>query len=225
MWKELISLWESDNLLQQAWEETFEMLEIDEEMLLEACRSLRESDSGEINKEIRRKDKIVNKYERDVRRKVITHCTVQGPTQLPAGMVLVSIIIDVERIGDYAKNMFDLAGYHPQRLHGGKFEDDLKRVEDAVKSLLPRTRACLESSDEDEAMDLLGEFKWVNEAAENCLAGIVKEEAPSIRSGDAAALALYLRVLKRINSHMRNIITSVVNPFDRIGYKPKKKEQ
>jgi len=224
MWKELISLWKSDNLLQQAWEATYEMLEIDEEMLLEACRSLRESDSGEVNKEIRRKDKVVNKYEREVRRKVMTHCTVQGPTQLPAGMVLVSIIIDVERIGDYAKNMFDLAGYHPQRLHGGKFEDDLKRIEDAAKALLPRTRACLESSDEDEAMSLLGEFKWVNEVAENCLAGIVKAEDSSIRPGDAAALALYLRVLKRINSHMRNIITSVVNPFDRIGYKPKKKD-
>jgi len=50
----------------------------------------------------------------------------------------------------------------------------------------------------------------------------VQEKDPSIRPGDAAAMALYIRFLKRVNSHLRNITTSVVNPFDRIGFNPKK---
>ena len=32
-------------------------------------------------------------------------------------------------------------------------------------------------------------------------------------------VALYLRFLKRISAHSRNLISSVVNPFDRIGYR------
>jgi hypothetical protein len=52
--------------------------------------------------------------------------------------------------------------------------------------------------------------------------GLVKEEDKSIRPGDAVSLGLYFRWLKRINSHLRNIVTSVVNPFDKIGFKPKK---
>ena len=34
----------------------------------------------------------------------------------------------------------------------------------------------------------------------------------------------YFRYLKRINAHLRNIISSVINPYDRIGYKPKSKK-
>jgi len=52
---------------------------------------------------------------------------------------------------------------------------------------------------------------------------LVREEDKNIPPGDAAALALYIRWLKRINSHLRNITTSIVNPFDRIGFEPKKK--
>jgi hypothetical protein len=37
----------------------------------------------------------------------------------------------------------------------------------------------------------------------------------------STALALYFRQLKRINSHLGDVATAVVNPFDRIGFKPK----
>ncbi len=44
---------------------------------------------------------------------MITHCTIRGSTSIPGGMVLVSIIIDIERIGDYSKNIYQLARQHP----------------------------------------------------------------------------------------------------------------
>jgi uncharacterized membrane protein YeaQ/YmgE (transglycosylase-associated protein family) len=40
-------------------------------------------------------------------------------------------------------------------------------------------------------------------------------------AADATAVSLYARFLKRIASHSRNIVTSVVNPFQRIGYREK----
>ena len=49
----------------------------------------------------------------------------------------------------------------------------------------------------------------------------VKEKDKELLPGDAVTLAMYIRWLKRINSHLRNITTSVVNPFDQIGFKPK----
>jgi len=57
---------------------------------------------------------------------------------------------------------------------------------------------------------------------DRCLFALVKEEDKTVRAGDAASLALYFRWLKRINSHLRNITTSVVNPFDRIGFEPRR---
>ena len=34
-------------------------------------------------------------------------------------------------------------------------------------------------------------------------------------------VALYARYLKRVGGHSHNIVTSVVNPFPRIGYREK----
>ena len=155
MLKGLIDIWRSDDLLKQAWDESFEMLDIDQEMFLEAIRILRETDGTQVDQEIRRKDKIINRYEQEVRRKVMTHCTLQGPNELPSGMVLISIVIDIERIGDFCKDIVNLAGTFPRRLQGGKLEGNLQRIEEAVKYIFVQSRACLESSDEDAAWQLL----------------------------------------------------------------------
>ena len=72
-------------------------------------------------------------------------------------------------------------------------------------------------------MKLLEEYKWVNKTCDKNLVRLIKEQDKNILCGDAVSLAIYFRWLKRINSHLRNITTSVVNPFDRIGFEPKKK--
>lgn len=221
MWKKLISIWKADDLLKEAWEGSYEMLRIDQEMFLEAVRILRQSDSAEGNQEVLKKDRLVDQYEQEVRRKVLTHCTVQGPSEMPQSMVLVTIVINIERIGDYTKNIVNLAKNHPQRLRGGKFEEDLCKVEAAVKENFVRTRTSFEESDQTQGEKVLEESKWISRTCDEALLGLLEEEDPEIRPGQAVALALYFRWLKRINSHLGDIATSVVNPFDRIGFKPK----
>ena len=221
MWRDLTRIWRTSDLLKDAWRESYKMLEIDQEMFLEGIRILRESADTEANQEILDKDKIVDAYEQEVRRKVMTHCAVQGPASMAQSMVLVTIVIDIERIGDYIKNMVNLAINHPERLTGGMYEDNLKRVEEAVKENFVRTRACIESSDEAVATTVLKETKWISQVCESSLLGLTRGEDPDISSGQAVSLALYFRWLKRINSHLGDIATSVVNPFDRIGFKPK----
>lgn len=220
MWKKLMSLLKSNNLLDQAWQESFDMLKIDHDMFLEAVHALRESDAAELSESIMKKDEAVDTYEQDVRKKVITHCAVQGAPEIPAGMALVTIVIDIERIGDYVKNIAILAQNHPDRLRGGALEKDLKRVEDAVKENFIRTRACIESSNADAASKLLKEYGWVRKLCDDALEFLIKEKDPGLSSGEAVSIALYIRWLRRINSHLHNLNTSVVNPFDRIGFKP-----
>ena len=43
-----------------------------------------------------------------------------------------------------------------------------------------------------------------------------------IDADSATAIALYARYLKRISAHSRNLISSLVNPFERIGYPEEK---
>jgi hypothetical protein len=41
------------------------------------------------------------------------------------------------------------------------------------------------------------------------------------RSGHAVTVALHLRFLKRVSAHLKNVATSVVNPYYRIGFREK----
>ena len=103
-----------------------EMLEADREMFLAAASSLREHDDARIELDIYARDQMINAYEREVRRKVFTHLTLNRESSLHAGLVLVSVVIDIERIGDFTKNIVELALHHPNRLVCGPFEDEVR---------------------------------------------------------------------------------------------------
>lgn len=219
MWKQLIDLLRSQNLMRDAWDASHEMLEVDQEMLFEAIRVLRDSDQGDVNQEIRAKDKLVNRYERDVRRMVMTHCTIQGAAELPSGMALISIVMDIERIGDYTKSIMDLAVAHEKRLLVPEVDDELRSVEDTIRSRFAETIETLRSNDEESARQLLATYKEeVPRAADQIVDQIVSGNVPTVSGADAAALALYVRYLRRIGAHLKNVATSVVNPFEWIGY-------
>ena len=47
---------------------------------------------------------------------------------------------------------------------------------------------------------------------------IVSGKNNEFSAEQAGALCLYARYLKRIAAHSRNLVSSIVNPFERIGY-------
>ncbi len=220
MFKKWLDIFKKDTLMDRSYKRSFMMLDLTREMFLKAKESLRFREDRDVDLNVRDRDLEINKYEREVRRNVFNHLVVGGKADLPSALVLVSIIIDIERIGDYTKNIVELAIDHPGKLTGGKFEEDLQRVEAAVEDNLVQTRACFETGDRNLALELLEKYKWVNDVCDDTLEGLIKEADKDIRPGDAVALGIYFRWLKRINSHLRNITTSVVNPFDRIGFEP-----
>jgi len=221
MFRKWLAIFKKDTLIDRAYQRSFKMLDITQSMFVEAKASLRKREDCEVNLQVKETDKEVNSYEREVRRMVFNHLAVAGTVDLPSGFVLVSIIIDIERIGDYAKNMVELALDHPGKLRGGEFEKDIARIEEALEDNFTQTKKCFMEGMGDIALELLKKYAWVNDLCDQIVEDLVKEKDKNIGPGDAAALALYTRWLKRINSHLRNITTSVVNPFDRIGFEPK----
>ena len=129
MFKQIFEIFKSDSLYEQALSECHEMLDIDLTMFKESIKSLRKSDSAKIEIDIFAMDKKINEFERDVRRKVMTHLAIGGKEDIGSGLILVSVVIDIERIGDYTKNIYDLAVNHPKKLNGGSVEDRLSEIE------------------------------------------------------------------------------------------------
>ena len=224
MIKELINIFKKDSLMDQAYERTYEMIDITFDMYKEIQNRLRDDAKYKFSFDIRDQDIAINKYEREVRRHVFNHLCVAGMEDLNSGLVLVSIIIDIERVGDYTKNMVELAESINSVLKGGKFEKDLKKVENAVEDTFERVREIFEQADDKKAENLLVEYKWVNRVCDRHVNDLLNEKDSKLSTGKAVALILYFRYLKRINSHLRNVASSVVNPFPRIGFRVKKQK-
>ncbi|MCH9030832.1 MAG: PhoU domain-containing protein [candidate division Zixibacteria bacterium] len=132
MFQKYLALFSKQNLLEKAFRRTVKMIEFDREMFEASVQVLRHSDESDMPFDIYEKDKALNKYEREVRRNVLTHLAVVGKGDIVAGLTLVSIVIDVERIGDYTKNIADLARDHPKRLEAGRHEKALAEIENKI---------------------------------------------------------------------------------------------
>lgn len=223
IFKDIFSVFTKDTLMERAFQRSFDMLDITHKMYIEAKRVLRETDASELQFDIDDQDSEVNKYQREVRRDVFNHLVLSGNAELASGLSLVSIVIDIERIGDFTKNIAAIAGNHEKKLTAGIFEEKLKEIEKAVDDVFNRTIGIFKNSDEEAGRELIKEYRWISTDADAIIDSLIREEDPNITSGSAAALVLYIRSVKRVSSHLRNVVTSVVNPFHRIGFKPKKK--
>ena len=73
-------------------------------------------------------DKRINHAEQQIRREIVIHTSVHGVGSIAPCLVLMSIVKDAERMGDYAKNIFDLAELTPKPPRG-KHKGRTGRVE------------------------------------------------------------------------------------------------
>ena len=221
MFKELFNLIKSDSLYEQALDRCYQMLDIDSQMFNESINSLRTSDTAEIPIDIFEMDKEINAFEREVRRKIMTHLSISGTKDLGSGLILISVVIDIERIGDYTKNIYELAINHPKKLQGFDFEEKLSEVEVNTKKLFTSTIDAFKNQDVELGRQLMIDYKeGISKPCDEITNSIIAGKS-NIDADSATAVALYARYLKRISAHSRNLISSIVNPFERIGYPEK----
>ena len=219
MFKQIFEIFKSDSLYQQALGECHEMLDIDLTMFKASIKSLRKSDSASIDIDIFEMDKKINEFERDVRRKVMTHLAIGGKEDIGSGLVLVSVVIDIERIGDYTKNIYDLAVNHPKKLTGGSVEDRLAEIEKISFNLFEESTQAFKHQNIKKASVIMGDYKKnISKQSDAITNEIITGKIGDLEKGTASAVGLYARYLKRIAAHSRNLISSIVNPFESIGY-------
>ena len=149
MLKEFFNILKSDSLFDQALSECYEMLDIVDQMFKTSTKSLRQDSRENYPSNIYEMDKKINHFERDVRRKIMTHLTVNPQQDLSSGLALVSVVIDIERMGDYTKNIYDLAIKYPKKLDAAKYEPKVSKMEQDVTNFLKSTIESFKSQDVD----------------------------------------------------------------------------
>ena len=224
MFDKVITLWKSEDLLSQAWEESFKMMVLSNEMFNAAIKYLRRGEKIKTLKNLKKRDREINEFQKSVRKKVVTHFSIsQKVEDFPSGLVLLNIVVDVERLGDYTKNILDLAIHYPDPLVSEECLDSLKEIEDDIQSRFAKTLDAIEQQDENLAKDLLKSYrKSFSSISDKIVNDSISGQQGYRDQKEAAAVTLYARYLKRVGGHLKNITTTMLNPYEEIGYRPSK---
>ncbi|MDH5405215.1 MAG: hypothetical protein OEZ30_01605 [Candidatus Aminicenantes bacterium] len=201
-------------LLLQALEETRKMLKREEKMFSTAVESLMYNREADID--LHRYDVEINRGEKIVRRMMLEHLTVNPKQDLPACLVLISIVIDVERIGDYTKSIFELGRLYDEGLSTDKYVEECHKMRQLIHPMFQQTIDAFIESRLDEAKEVMEKHKKIKANCDQLIKDVVTKG--SIASGKCVVLTLLARYFRRVSAHLSNIASSVVNPFDEIGF-------
>ncbi len=162
------------------------------------------------------RDKRINALMRQIRRRVVTRLSVGGRRgEIPTAVIFMNAVKDAERIGDYVKNIHevaDLMGEHPNR---AVYEQWLGERADRIATLIEATRKAFAESDDAAAARVIADTRQLGKECEQVIREIT-DSFSDVR--EAVCVVMTLRFYKRISSHLSNIATTVVMPVDLLDF-------
>lgn len=213
---------EKEDLLDQSKKESLSMLGACGEMFGIARKAIKDEVDGNIRETIREMDRKINKQQQGVRKMVFEHLAVSSSADLLTGLQLLNIVIDIERVGDYAKNIADVADMIPGRVDFGEYGEAFESFEKDTAFNFNETMTALETGDEKRAEGVIVKYDELGHTCDKLLKAIITEKTnDDMVEKRFLAIILLLRYIKRVNAHLKNISTTIVNPFHRIGYRPR----
>ncbi len=167
-------------------------------------------------------DKAVNKKEIEIRRKILEHLVFsRDKNDIVAALVMTGLVIDLERIGDYCKNIFELVKFYPEQLEQNSVIQTLKEKASLIEQEFEDTRLSLREADKERAQKVLKIHGDVSKTCDSLIEEILKDDTKDKKM--SVISVLLARYLKRVSAHLWNMASSVINPFPRIGYHPDSK--
>jgi phosphate uptake regulator len=212
---DFFKIWKTTSLLNEATDEATKMLEMTKDMYEFSLRVLMDNEK-EVS-DIYKLDQELNQMQISVRRKVLEHLSINPKQDTTGALILVTIIVDIERIGDYAKNLIELAHNYPEKLCGS-YCDRIRKLEIEITKNFIQTIKAFKEADEVLGEEVMQSHAKLAPEIEQIIEDILNDKTLSGR--EAVIYALLVRFLKRVSAHLKNVASSVVNPFHRLGYRP-----
>jgi phosphate uptake regulator len=217
MFRSIVDFWKGRDFLEDVLSNFSSMLIDSEEIYRMVLGALtRGGDAKVIGDRIYDIDRKINKREQDIRRRIVEHLAVQPHADLRFSLVLMSVVKDAERLGDYVKNLFEVFELHRGPFEEKQFVGYVGDLPEQLADLFKQTHQAFVQADEDGARRVIGAKA---EFASKC--NVIVEEVAhddSLSVNDAVCLAVFARYLKRVAAHLGNIATSVIVPVDRLDY-------
>ncbi len=202
-------------LLDDSFEIMDELHHRTQEMFLLSMRVLMDQKTDP--QEIIKMDKEVNKNVQRVRKKVFEYFSLSSVPNIHSGLIMISLVIDYERIGDYAK---DLALMRNEFEFEGNLQeegrDELGRMKDLILLMFDEAHDSFVNMDEEyptRVTHMEEELKVHYETLKDWT------RTKNIKRDEALVEIVSARLLKRIAGHLDNISSSGARPFPKLGFK------
>ncbi|MFH1450498.1 MAG: PhoU domain-containing protein, partial [archaeon] len=161
-------------------------------------------------------DERINDYAQKLRTRIMEYLAANSAPDVPSALILTSIIIDLERLGDYTKDLARLTLFKPVEMKG-KYFTAICNIKNKILKVFELTSSAFENKNKDEAIEAMDMHDQVKKLTDELLIKLEKDEALEGHYG--VVYALYLRFFRRVSAHLQNIASSVVAPFPYLGFK------
>lgn len=217
MFRELISIFRGDNPLGRMGDNFTKMLSLTRDQTVRAGQIFfSKPASPEERTQIYKQDVKVNKLERKIRKQVIAHLSIAGNSaDVPYSLLLMSLVKDVERIGDYAKNLAETLDVSGTILPDDDTVAELREIRNGIEGTFEAVAEVFARSDEEEAVALIRQGRDMSHRCDALIDRIAKGDYDAATT---VAVTLGTRFYKRIGAHLLNILSGVVMPLHKLDY-------
>jgi phosphate transport system protein len=215
MFKWLSQVLKGPSLIEEAEKIVEDMLEIANNMFRYSMKIVIEK--AKEKEDIYAIDKKLNELEINVRKKILEHLSINPSQDITPSLVLVTLVVDIERIGDYSKNLIEVSHMYPKPLKG-KYIEKIKKLEEKVQIYFEKTIKAYKEQNETEGKEITEKLSELVTESQKLLETLIEDT--SLTSKEGIIYSLLARHLKRVFSHLRNVCSGIVNPFYCLGYKP-----
>lgn len=216
MFKNILQFWKGKDFLKKVLGEFKKMLEESEEMYVLVCRKIiKHENIEELEGKIYALDKMINKQERGIRKRIVEHLSVQPSVDVPVSLLLMSVVKDAERLGDYAKNLFEVNRLLEKPINSSLYEKYFGNIETEILYLFKQTATAFLESDEAKAKDTWKMERGIVKRCDDIIEKLAKSE---LSVNEAVCFTLMARYFKRLAAHLVNIATSVILPISDLDY-------
>ena len=212
---DLLKVWKKTTLVDKATSQCVEMLRTGQQMFEYSLGVLMDNEREVAD--IYAMDRALNRGEIAVRRMIAEHLAVNPQEDAIAALFLAAIVGDIERIGDYCKNLMELAHHYPEKLEGPVI-DRVRAIKADVSKMYEDTIKAFAEGDTALAASVMERHAELARTCDGLTDRLLAED--QVCGRDAIIRALLIRFLKRVSAHLKNVASSLVNPYHKLGYKP-----
>jgi phosphate uptake regulator len=216
MFKNLLSFWKGKDFLVQVLEDFKIMLDDSETMFEAVCAQLLEGTKEPgLKDKIYEIDKQVNNLQKEIRRRIVEHLSLQPTVDVNACLILMSVVKDAERLGDYSKNLYEVTELLAQPIERELFSEYFDELNEKILALFQQTKKAFIETDEDQARSAWEYEKTIAKGCDKIVERLAQSNLPV---NQAVCFTLVARHFKRIVAHLVNIATAVILPLSDIDY-------